>query len=148
MIVPSFKKARLSAYAIGKSFNIPLPEARSLLANSFDLSSWDSLIGYIGEYRLKTVISYGDSDSYNQRLMDVFVQHFGIQGTFGLMEVAESVSPFSLKPRPLFYDLLSVKGEFEDLKRGVKDRAGFIGLIDVVCVGSGHYCQTYPSSES
>lgn len=148
MIVPSFKKARLSAYAIGKSFNIPLPEARILLANSFDLSSWGSLLSYIEEHRLKTVISYGDSDSYNQRLMDVFVQYFGIQGTFGLREVAESVSPFALRPRPLFYDLLSVKGAPEGLNRGVDDEVGFIGSIDMVCVGSGRYCQTYPSSEN
>lgn len=125
------KKARLSSEAIAKSFNIHNDEARTYLAIALGKKDWISLCAAIEKNT--------DSPSelqlalLHEEMMMRLAHHIDVEPTSFLLEVIKSTSPFSNKPKPLTYDIKSVRHSPEgaiNLAEMFEEMGGNSGMED------------------
>ncbi|CAH7416051.1 conserved hypothetical protein [Vibrio chagasii] len=142
LLPPNVKKARLSAEALAKSFNMSSESARNLLAACYEVRGWDAFCSLVSQSSNNTNTSASEINQTNEFLMAKVAANLDIPQSKYLKSVIESCSPFSNKPKVLAYDIETVQAKDEDsvdlaqMMDMVDMDEGFNSLIDMMAQSS------------
>lgn len=130
MLLPTtIKKARLSADALAKSFNMQPSVTRDLLASCFNCNGWDSLCQQITNNTNKSEPSAPEAKQANDFLSEKIAQRLNIPPSKYLNNVIASCSPYAKKPKMLAYDIESAR-ETIDKEDGI-NLAEMMEMVDM-----------------
>jgi len=116
MLLPTSKKARLSADSLKKSLKIKDNEARKVLALMFDYDSWDQFIRALPKSEpLYEPIAI---DATNNHLAHKLAFALELPVSDEMLNLIKSISPFSKKPKAYRVDL-------NDLVHGKESESAF-----------------------
>ncbi|MEH0790877.1 hypothetical protein KW882_01090 [Vibrio parahaemolyticus] len=140
---PNVKKARLSADALAKSFNLSSDRGRELLASCYEIKGWNSFCEKISTQPDTNQLDPTEQNQINEILMAKISSRLSIPQSKYLKQVIESCSPFSQKPKVLVFDIAAAQeshddgvniGEMFDM---LDMNEGFEQLMDMIGADSG-----------
>jgi hypothetical protein len=130
MKLPTSKKAELSSIAISKSLRLTLDEARLILAQVFNFTSWDD---FASKLPTETKIEPTEIYSLNQIIMEKLSRIIEVNSHHSVKSLVDCISPYSEQPKPYRLDLAIVNSEESN------QRLDFDQLRDIVESNSGEH---------
>lgn len=112
MVLPTHKKARLSATSLSKSLNIDDKEARRLLAELFNFKSWDAFINALPTQEPQ--VAPTALNSTHQFMAEKLSDILQVDQYDAILALMKSISPFSNKPKAYRVDLEAIRDRNDD----------------------------------